>query len=271
MTTSDEQEGHALTGLEQAFDSAEHAADAILEAAQAVVSETKRLQKAARVGHIAGIKRSQSALGVALGDLRQAVAETANAWPLADDDEERYLESSYADELRGTARECGLEIHERDGQLISHPSIVRILPGARAVRVDRKKVSTIRPSHLARMLLDNQKKRSSYNAAGFLESLYKVYSELVREKRSSEETQGQGPMVKLARIYDLFVVRPGSKREYDKTDFARDLYMLQAHGSQRTRTGARVSFHGTRSASFTFVGPNGQVVNYYGIRFTEDG
>jgi hypothetical protein len=47
--------------------------------------------------------------------------------------------------------------------------------------------------------------------------------------------------------------------------------MLQAHGSQRTRTGARVSFHGTRSASFTFVGPDGQVVNYYGIRFAEAG
>ena len=77
-------------------------------------------------------------------------------------------------------------------------------------------------------------------------------------------------MVKLARIYDLFVVRPGSRREYDKTDFARDLYMLQAHGPERTKSGARVSFHGTRSASFTFVGPDGHVVNYFGVRFTED-
>ena len=156
-------------------------------------------------------------------------------------------------------------------RLISHPSILRILPVARAVRVDRRKVSTIRPSHLARLLLDSQKKRSSYNSAGFLESLYKTYAELVRERPPSGEDRGQGPMVKLARIYDLFVVRPGSRREYDKTDFARDLYMLQEHGPRQTRTGARVSFHTTRSPSFLFVGPDGQVVSYYGIRFTEDG
>ena len=270
MTIADEPEEEVVAGWEQAFDNAERAADSTLRAAQALVSETKKMQKAAQVGNIAGIKRSQSALDAALAGVRQAVAEAANAWPFAEDDEERHLESSYTGELSRTARECGLEIHERDGQLISHPSIVRLLPGARAVRVDRKKVSNIRPSHLARLLLDNQKKRSSYNSAGFLESLYKVYSELVREQPPRGEAQGQGPMVKLARIYDLFVVRPGSKREYDKTDFARDLYILQEHGPRQTRTGATVSFHTTRSPSFMFVGPDGQVVSYYGIRFTED-
>ncbi len=259
-----------MTGWEEAFEAAERAADATLEAAQALVSETKKMQKAARVGHVAGMKRSQGALDAALAGLGQAVAEAARAWPFADDEEERHLESDYAGELRRTARERGLEIHERDGQLISHPSIVRILPGARAVRVDRKKVSTIRPSHLAGLLLENQKKRSRYDSDRFLEALYAAYS-VVRGEGASGVARGQGPVVKLARIYDMLVLRPGSKRDYDKTDFARDLYMLQAQGSQRTRAGARVSFHGTRSASFTFVGPDGQVVNYYGVRFTEAG
>ena len=270
MTIADELEDQMMTGWEQAFEAAERAAEATLKAAQALVSETKKMQKAAKVGHIAGIKRSQSALDSALASLGQAVAEAANAWPFAEDDEERHLESDYAGELRQTARERGLAIHERDGQLISHPSIVRILPGARAVRVDRKKVSTIRPSHLAGLLLENQKKRSRYDSDQFLEALYTAYS-IVPGEEAGRVAQGQGPVVKLARIYDMLVLRPGSRRDYDKTDFARDLYMLQAHGSQRTRTGARVSFHGTRSASFTFVGPDGQVVNYYGIRFAEAG
>ena len=263
-----------MTGWEQAFETAERAADATLKAAQALVSETRKMQKAARVGHVAGIKRSQSALDAALAGLGQAVAEAAGAWPFAEDDEERHLEENYADELRRTASESGLEIHERDGQLISHPSIVRILPGARAVRVDRKKVSTIRPSHLARLLQENQKKRSAYDSDRFLESLYAAYavvrSGTEQEERTGGTARGQGPVVKLARIYDLFVVRPGSRREYDKTDFARDLYMLQEHGPRETRTGARVSFHGTRKASFTFVGADGRVADYYGIRFTED-
>ena len=266
-------EREMTTGWEQAFDDAERAADATLKAAQALVSEAKKMQRAARVGQVAGIRRSQGALDAALAGLRQAVAEAAGAWPFAEDDEERRLESGYARELRRAAEESGLEIQERDGQLISHPSIVRILPGQRAVRVDRTKVSTIRPSHLARLLLDNQQKRSGYKSERFLESLYRVYSELVREGRRDETAllEHQGPMVKLARIYDLLVALPGIRREYDKTDFARDLYMLQAHGPERTKSGARVSFHGTRSASFTFVGPDGHVVNYFGVRFTEDG
>ena len=281
MTIADEPEDDVVTGWERAFDNAERAADSTLEAAQALVSEVKKLQKAARVGNVAAIRRSRGALDAALVGLREAVAEAAGAWPFAEDDEERALSESYADELLRAAGECGLKIDVRDGQLFSHPSIVHIMPGARAVRVDRKKVSTIRPSHLARLLLANQRKRSSYDSGRFLEALYTAYSAVRSQGAPGPESRsgglaggapgGQGPVVKLARIYDLFVVRPGSKREYDKTDFARDLYMLQEHGPRETRAGARVSFHGTRSASFTFVGPDGQVVNYYGIRFTEDG
>lgn len=265
-------EPEVMTGWEQAFDDAERAADATLEAAQALVSEAKKLQKAARVGHIAHIRRSQGALHDALGALGRAVAEAADAWPFAEDDERQYLAGSYSGELQRVALANGLEIHERDGQLISHPSVVRLLPGDCAVRIDRTRVSAVRPSHLVRLLLENQNKRSRHKSDRFLESLYKVYSELMREGRRDETAllEHQGPVVKLARIYDLLVALPGIRREYDKTDFARDLYMLQAHGPERTKSGARVSFHGTRSASFTFVGPDGHVVNYFGVRFTED-
>ena len=273
MTITEEQAEQAVTGLEQAFRDAERAAASTLESAQALVSVTRKMQKAARVGNVAGMKRAQRELDAALGGLRQAVTNAVTSWPLTEDEEERYLDSHYAAELRRTATERGLVIHERDGQLISHPSIVRILPGDRAVRVDRKKVSAIRPSHLAGLLLENQKKRSRYNSDRFLESLYAVYSELVREESSM---QGYGRVVPLARIYKLFVARPGSGREYDRTDFARDLYMLDANGPGHTRKGAAVSFPastGTRSGQglFSFVGPNGQVVKYYGIRFTGGG
>ncbi len=269
-------EEQAVTGWEQVFGDAARAADSTLKAAQALVSVTRKMQKAAQTGNIAGMKRAQGDLDAALGGLRQAVADAVSSWPFSENEEERYLESGYADELRRTAMERSLEIHERDGQLISHPSIVRILPGDRAVRVDRKKVSAIRPSHLIGLLLENQKKRSRYNSDRFLESLYAVYSELVRDD-SSSRVVGDGPVVPLARIYKLFVARPGSGREYDRTDFARDLYVLEAGGPKRTRKGARAHFPsstGTRQSAanlFTFIGPDGQDVRYYGIRFTEDG
>ena len=69
---------------------------------------------------------------------------------------------------------------------------------------------------------------------------------------------------------------PGSSRDYDRSDFARAVYNVDASGAKRTRSGATVSFPsstGTRSSRglFSFVGPDGQDVQYYGIRFTEDG
>ena len=77
----------------------------------------------------------------------------------------------------------------------------------------------------------------------------------------------------LARIYEIFTSLPGSSREYDKTEFARSLYFLESDGPTHTKSGARVAFPastGTRSAkgTFPFVGPDGQVIAYYGIQFS---
>ena len=79
----------------------------------------------------------------------------------------------------------------------------------------------------------------------------------------------------LDRIYRLLTSLPGINREYDRTDFARDLYNLDSSGLRRTRSGASVSFPastGTRRPRglFSFVGPDGRDVEYYGVRFTEE-
>ena len=264
-----------MDSFERAFDDVERAAETAAHSSNDIVKLAKQLQKAAREGNIATIKRTQDKLDGALVVLRQTVANTVQAWPFQDGEEEQYLKDGYAQELRHTASEKGLTIRERDGHLVSHPSIVQILPGARAVRIDKKKVSTIRPSHLAGILLDNQEKPGRHPASRFLEALYGVYSELVREDSSDRLMKnGPGRVVPLARIYKLFTSLPGSSRDYASMDFARDLYQLETSGLTKTRAGASVSFHastGTRSdrGVFTFVGPDGQDVKYYSVRFTE--
>ena len=263
--------------FEQAFGDTERAADSTLKSAADLMKQVRALKKAAHTGNIGEVKRSQDRLGEALDMLQQEVSNASSSWTLGEDVEERYLSDEYADELRRAADEIGLDIHERDGQLISYPSIVRILPGERAVRIDRKKVSTIRPSHLADLLLKNQKKTSGFSSNRFLESLYSVYSDIVSGESSGRIVEGIGRVVPLARVYRLLTSLPGSSREYDRSDFARDLYVLDANGPHRTRKGAAVSFPsstGTRRRSsdlFSFIGPDGQSVEYYGLRFTEGG
>ena len=102
-----------------------------------------------------------------------------------------------------------------------------------------------------------------------------MYLELAREDSSGRLVKrAQERVVPLDKIYKLFTSLPGSRREYSPTDFARDIYRLETSGHTTTKNGAAVSFPastGTRSAKglFTFVGPNGQDIQYYGIQFTE--
>ena len=263
-----------MVSFEQAFSDTERAADSALKSAADLMRQTRALKKAAQTGNIAAVRRSQDRLDEALGALRQEMVNAISSWPYDDEEERQYLDDKYASELRHAAEKVGLDIFERDGNLISHPSIVRILPGERAVRVDRKKVSNIRPSHLADFLLANQNKSSGFRPNRFLESLYTVYSDIVSGESSGRMVEGPGLVVPLVRIYKLLTSLPGASREYDRSDFARDLYILDANGPHRTRRGALVSFHAAAGAKiprdlFYFIGPDGQSVVYYGIRFTE--
>lgn len=262
-----------MDSFEQAFSDTERAAAATLAAAAALVRQAKALQKAAKEGNIAAIKRQQIGLDTALSNLGQTVNNSVHSWPFQEEQEEQYLREDYADELIQVAAARGMQIHEQDGRLISSPSIVRILAGDRAVRIDKGQTATIRPSHLVGLLQARQKRASGYRPGAFLESLYAVYADIAREDGSERLMAGrQGRVIPLARIYRLMTALPSARREYNETDFARDLYQLDTSGIKTTRSGATVSFPastGARSSRgvFTFVDPDGNSVSYYGIRF----
>lgn len=207
--------------------------------------------------------------------MRQEVANATATWPFDDEAEEQYLRDQYAAELSSAATEKGLRIYESDGRLISYPSVIRVLSGQKAVRLDKKRVSAIRPSHLVSVLLENQRKRPRFTPGVFLEALYTAYQFFGQDERSGRLINNRqvGSVVPLAKIYEVFTSLPGSRSEYDQMDFARDLYFLDEGEVRQTKSGARVSFPastGTRSArgTFSFVGPDGHVITYYGIQFS---
>ena len=267
-----------MVDLEQAFGDVEGVAEASREAASAVVAHAKKLEKAARSGNIAGIKRSRENLVQALATLRDEAARVAGCWPFTADEETGYLEERYAELLVRTAAEKGLRIHEQDGYLVSYPSIVRVLPSARAVRIDRNRVSAIRPSHLVDLLLKRQTTTGTFAPKSFIESLYRVYTDIVGGAKGRSGGLGfpeSGRVVPLARLYGLMTALPGATRDYSRSDFARDIYLLDSRGPRHTRRGAEVSFPsstGIRSRArdmFSFIGPEGDSAEYYGIRFSE--
>ena len=256
--------------FEQGFNDTENAAASTLKSATDLAKLARQMQKAAQDGHIGNMKRSAERMANAVSLIRQQVDNVRNAWPFNDEEEERYLNESYLEELKEAATQKNLRIQDRDGRLISHPSVVSILPTYKAVRIDRRRVLTIRPSKLADMLVANQLKRPKFGPQPFLEALYRVYLVLAGDDRSRRLVRDRevGPVIPLIRIYEVFTSLPGTSGDYDRTDFARDVYFLEASDVRQTRAGTRISFPVSRQAAFSFVGPDGETINYYGIQFT---
>ena len=256
------------TTFERAFSEAERSAAAAAKAGSAIVAAAKQMQKAAQEGDIAKLRRAAERLATASDSARQDVANAKTAWPFSEVEEKEYLTESYEHELLDEATRVGLTIHSRDARLLAFPSILQLLPSELAIRVDRKRVPALRPSHLVRTLLSNQTKKQRYPVEQFVEALHSAY-------RIITGKGGFGSVVLLADVYQAFTLQPGSARDYDKSDFARDIFMLDRSGVATTRSGARLSLpasSGTRGGSrnvFTFVAPDGEVVSYYGLQFTE--
>lgn len=252
--------------FERGFADVERAAAGALKAAQGLVTLTKAVEKAARDGDLTAIERATDRLDGALAVLRQELVNARTAWPMAPDEVERYLVSGYGDELLEAARATGLAMSERDGRFVAFPSIVRILSTDRAIKIDKKRLTGIRPGRIAALLKAQQTKKSKFPVERFLESVYRAYRLVVHGD--------SGKTVLLDDILTAFTLRPGSNAEYDQSDFTRDLYALDRSGIRQTKSGARVSLPaatGTKGQKgvLTFVGPDGDLVTYYGIRFEE--
>lgn len=251
--------------FEQGFEETERTADSASKAAGGLLAITKQLKKAARDGDIAALRRSAERLGSAIDAARQEVANARESWPFADDEEEAYLKDGYESEIVAAAGAAGLRIDQRDGRLLAFPSVVRILPSDRAVRIDRKKVPSIRPSRLVALLKANQAKKARFASDRFLEAVYRAYRLIVGPDR-------QGSVALLVDVYDAFTLLPGVAVDYGQSDFARDLFLLDRSGLSQTKAGLSVSLPastGTKSSKglFTFVAPDGELITYFGVRF----
>ena len=78
----------------------------------------------------------------------------------------------------------------------------------------------------------------------------------------------------LVDIYKLMTALPGTLRDYQQIDFARDLYRLEdvrddynAQGHAHAADERINRSEETLSQRLTFIAPGGREITYYGIRF----
>ncbi len=257
--------------LEEALAEMERRTDVAAASAKRYLSAVLGAKKASAHGDLAGMKK-------ALGDAREALqlartefGNAASAWPFDDAGESDYFDSgAFGRELVAAGESIGLTIAEDEGQFMCYPSVVRLDPTRRLVTIDKKPYRFIRPSVLAAHLRAQQTRTVRFKPGPFLEALLTAWS-----YARHADAEGRGPAVDVSvdRVYAVLTVAPGSKKEYSRQEFGRDLFLLASSGETRTKSGAEVHFSRSTGAKtgrgITIVKENGDRVVYSSISFRE--
>ncbi len=264
--------GPEQLGLEQALSRLESDAEAALRAAGTVAAALKRVRAAAQAGDLRALRPALGAAERAVDVLAGATGSVKAAWDV--DEEGFFAGGAYTRELVAAAAAAGLRLHEQDERLYAYPAIVQIVPGERAVLIDRRRERRLRPSVLARHLKALQERPARFRPQTFLEALYGAYQIAVERAvaRRGSEHAGPGTVVRLLDLYELLTLLPGQSREYSRLEFARDVYLLEQSGETTTRGDQRASFPsstGTRRSAGTLrvVAQDGRERLYYGVTF----
>lgn len=257
-----------MAGFEEAFSDAERAANVAAAEGQRLVKAAKALERAAADGNITGLRRAMASLKAATDTARQAADNALVAWRFNEEQEAAHLSDGYAEELLLIAEGAGLKMKQEGARLLVYPSVLRIQPGDRSLKIDRKAVRALRPSHLVALLKATQQKPPMFRGAQFLEALYEAYVMLTRNNHAPS-----GDIVLLTDIHKAFTLAPGA--DYSREEFARDLYLLSSNGPHETKGGLRVAFpastgtRGSASRLLQTIDEHGGTTTFYGLRFVE--
>jgi hypothetical protein len=251
-------------GLEAQLATTEERVDAALKASAALARELKKAKLAAARGQVRDMQRALTAASDLGSDASAAARAAAESYIL---DEQQHLASGdYARELLNSAAARGLAMFEADDRLLCYPSLIKVLPADAAVEIDRRRERRLRPSVLVDLLATAQSRPPRFRPEPFLESLEAGY-DLVRARDGRPE----GAVVRLVDVWGALTLLPGQQREYSKSEFARDLYLLDSSGVTTTRSGRMLRWQastGTRGAgTLTTVAKSGQQQLYWGVSF----
>lgn len=257
--------------LEKALARTEDDANTSLRAAQSVLGALRKIRNAARTGNLKELRSAIDAADKTEAVLRQLITNGRTGW---DFNEEEYLsDGSFVKEVLEVAAEKSLRLFQSDDRLCCYPVLIRVLPGERAILIDKTREKRLRPTVLVNYLRELQKKPARFRPDVFLEALYSAYEKVVCLRGRDKDSSTSGVVIPLVDIYELLTILPGQSREYSKQEFIRDVYLLHRSTVNTTKKGARVSFPAstatkTPSRTLSIVNDQGETRVYYAICFS---
>ena len=260
--------------FEQALAQTESDALDLQRAALAVLKASRQVTSASKTGDVAALEKALAETKRTTSALAVQQRNTQEGWCF--DAIGHIRDGEYLDELKGAAETQGLRLFEQEGRLFSYPVLLRILGGSTTldlgVTIDRKRIRTIRPSYLAGLLKRVSTQTPKFKPDVFLKALYEAYRVAEAERGQRNMDARTGPMVELARLYELLTLFPGQQKDYGHQEFARDLYLLDQSAVKETanhsfRFAASTGTKGSASKLFQLVDREGRERVYYAISF----
>jgi hypothetical protein len=259
-------------GIEQVFATLEAQLVESERRAKALHAAVRRLQKAAHEGTARSLA---DGLTQARAQAR-AIVETLDTItpPTGDDIAASFRDGSYLTDLKTHAAEAGLGLIDRDGRISAYPLVLRLDPGAQAVRVGRRLERRIRPSFLVGLLRAIQQRPERFQARAFLDRLFGAYRPLAAglDQTWRPDGPGAGPLVPLLDLHDLLTLLPAAAADYPVEEFACDLLRLDRQPDATTSHGRRFGLAaatGTKGRKrLTVFDEQGAQHEFFAIRFT---
>lgn len=252
--------------LDAACDEVERACGVLADTIKAATQLQKALRKAAAEGDVTKIRKFSRQLGSRATEFRDAAQGAATAWTWTEAAEEGYLRDRYEGDLVTAGKVAGVRFERLDDKLSAFPALVKILAPQRQLLIDSVRVTTLRPKVVIDRVAARQKSKPTLAPEKFLELLFNAYVCVVGESGIDTGTT-------MLEVYRLLTLHPEFRKQYDRTEFTRDIHVLDRSGVSTTH-GHKVSFPaatGTKESrgTFSIIGPDGVQHTYYGIRFRE--
>lgn len=252
-----------VPSFESRLVSIERGIDSIVRNLSTASSRARKAKRAAQLGTVRDMSLVVEELAVLIASTQDAIGDVRS---LCDFDASDLIASgTYQKEFLELAEQEGLTMIESDGRILCYPTIIQLSSSDATVLLDKKKERGIRPSYLIGKLKDLSQRQVKFRAEAFVEALGFAYDLVIAEKK-----RRVGSVVKLQELYRVLTILPSS-RTYSKSEFARDVYLLDQSGVIQLRDGRRLTLPAsalTRSSgAMETVAKGGQVKLYAGIAF----
>jgi hypothetical protein len=247
------------------LDQHEPAAAVLVDRSKKQLAAAQKLLKAIQTGSVRDLDKLKAAAGDRVEESRKAADQIVPV----DFDAEGYLkpDGAFFTELEDAANEAGVRLFVRDGIVFCYPVLVRTEPSERALRIDKTRTASIRPSTLVAALKALQQKDEKANPKKLLGLLWSAYPYAIAFAKAT-----MGSDVRLTDLYSLLTLGPDAKRDYTLLDFTRDIYLLDISGvdqigNQRVSFSASTATRESKGSVLRFVDRDGHEKIYSRIRF----